>query len=307
MAKHYLLGIDAGGTKTDVAIADESGNILVIEQGGPGSFHFGRQSIENIKDTVAKAAARLKTPAVSFVSAFIGAAGIDCPEDQEYALKEIHEILKPYSVPKIRVDNDIHNLLHAGLNNPYGAALVSGTGTNCYGVTIEKKEARASGMGHILTDQGSGYWIGLQILQAAVKSYDGRGPKTQLESLIAQHFQVSEFRNIVRSVYAPEFGKTKIASLAALIDSISPKEDAVVKKILNQAVDELFYTAKAVLGKLFIAEQPFELALGGSILAEKAYIRKRLARKLKKLYPQIQIIVFKGKPVLGAIKIARSL
>ena len=49
-----------------------------------------------------------------------------------------------------------------------------------YGRNARGEAARAGGWGHMIGDEGSGYWIGREALAAVMRASDGRGPATRL-------------------------------------------------------------------------------------------------------------------------------
>jgi len=76
--------------------------------------------------------------------------------------------------------------------------------------------AKTGGMDYLLSDQGSGFDIGQQVLRAAVKSYDGRSKKTLLEKLLCEHFKIESIEDVKDKVYNPRLNKTQIAQIRLL-------------------------------------------------------------------------------------------
>ena len=59
-----------------------------------------------------------------------------------------------------------------------GVAVISGTGSNVFGVGPDGRTWRSGGWGHILGDEGSGYWLGVESIRAALRDLDASGPPT---------------------------------------------------------------------------------------------------------------------------------
>ena len=57
---------------------------------------------------------------------------------------------------------------------------ISGTGSNVFGVGPARRAWRAGGWGHLLGDEGRGYWLGVQSISAALRDRDASGPQTAL-------------------------------------------------------------------------------------------------------------------------------
>ncbi|MDR0285143.1 MAG: hypothetical protein LBI33_09680, partial [Propionibacteriaceae bacterium] len=73
-----------------------------------------------------------------------------------------------------------------------GYALVAGTGAT--GARIEGGEvaAVADGLGWLVGDVGSGFWIGHQVVRAAFAGLDGRGPRTALSERVLADLGLAE-------------------------------------------------------------------------------------------------------------------
>jgi len=61
-----------------------------------------------------------------------------------------------------------------------GVAAISGTGSHVFGVNGAGESWRTGGWGHVLGDEGSGYWLGRHGMKAALHYRDGSGPETAL-------------------------------------------------------------------------------------------------------------------------------
>ena len=72
----------------------------------------------------------------------------------------------------------------AGVKEGVGVVLIAGTGSMAYGRDATGAHARSGGWGRLLADEGSGYWLGHQLLRRIVQAADGRAPKTALTELL---------------------------------------------------------------------------------------------------------------------------
>ena len=89
------------------------------------------------------------------------------------------------------VVNDALVALEAGAPGAPGVVIISGTGSIAYGRNTRNEGARSGGWGHVLGDEGSGFWIGRAAIRAVLREADRRGPRTTLTPLLLQHFGVS--------------------------------------------------------------------------------------------------------------------
>ncbi len=304
----YCLGVDAGASKTEALIMDSREKILGRAEGKAGSFNAckdWKQAVKNIEITVKKALDRAKLKKIVLDSVYIGMAGLDTEKSRLFAERELKKQFKPYLKRAFFVRNDVSLVLRTELEKNFGVALISGTGSNCYGVNKKGEEAYSSGLGHIMADQGSGYWIGLEMFRAATKSYDGRGPKTILQNRLMEYFEVKEFRDISDIIYLKNsFGKKEIASLCLLIEEDKAPQDKVLKSILDQAAYELFLNIHAVVSSLKMQNTVFPVVCAGSILTKKKYLQRRFKVLIQGRFPKAKILFLKREPVVGAVYLA---
>ena len=95
----------------------------------------------------------------------------------------------------------------------------------------------------------------------------------------------------------------EVASLAQLCFIALRSNDFEAKKILNQAIEELFLLALVVLKKLQLTDKPVDCVLAGRVNQDQ-YIYQNLANKLQAINSQINIIIPQTDPVYGALRIA---
>jgi len=205
--------------------------------------------------------------------------------------------------PQDLKDNDVEIILPSVTEKNKGIAVIGGTGCNFYGMN-KNKEAYASGLNCFISDEGSGFDIGLKVLRAAVRSFDGRGQKTILESLVKEKANIKNIRDLVDVVYAKDFEKTTIAWFAPLAEKAADKGDKIAKQILISAAGEYILGIKAVANKVGLKDKEFVIAFVGSTVNSK-YIFPNIKDKIKKLFPKA-ILKKVENPAFGAAKLAMN-
>ncbi len=95
-----------------------------------------------------------------------------------------------------------------------GVGAIAGTGSNVFGVGADGRGWRAGGWGHQLGDEGSGYWLGLQSIKAALRDRERSGPETALSDAAVEHFGVASVEALAALVYSKPLTKGEIAALA---------------------------------------------------------------------------------------------
>src|SRR5712692_3883492 len=116
------------------------------------------------------------------------------------------------------VENDWRTAVAGAFVDEPGVTLIAGTG--CVAAAQReagRRVARVGGWGHLVDDRGSGYDIGRDALYAAMRDYDGRGPKTTLLKLVMEKLGAKEPKGIIAKVYAEGMRVSEVASLSALV------------------------------------------------------------------------------------------
>lgn len=300
----YLIGIDGGGSKTDGLCADVSGHVLTRATTGPTSLtatSLGLASM-NLVETLRQLTTGLNGDPY-FSKVVVGIAGLDTPEEKQRAEDVFRDVLQGYKIGTLTIVNDIQLVLAAGSTQQNVVALISGTGSQCYGRRADGVSARTSGMDFLLSDQGSGYEIGRMTLRAAVCSYDGRMPQTVLEHMVLRHFEADDFNDLKAKVYFPMLNKAQVAELAKVCVEAHRQGDVIATQILESMVTDLIQMADSVIRRLELATEPVDFICSGSI-AKLPFIFDQVKPALLAKYPQLKISAMEEEPVYGAIKLA---
>lgn len=300
----YFLAVDGGGTKTHVLCATDAGEVIGEGLSGPtnltattaGAASYSLR--EGIRQALEKAPADIQIEAL-----VMGLAGLDTPTEQSTAEKVFGQVLQGVSIKKIQLVNDIVIALENGTQAPNALALISGTGSSCFGRNAQGQTAKAGGLDYLLTDQGSGYAIGRAVLRQAVKSFDGRHEKTMLEQFVCEHFHITSLAELKDKVHNPLLTKTEIAELAEVCLRAFDQGDSMAQAIFDYAVGELIIMAQAVMRRLELLEQPYDCVLVGSI-TRIMYIEEKLVVGLKAINSKINCVSPTQPPVYGALKLA---
>jgi len=304
--KQIFLGVDGGGTKTDVLAVDVDGTQIGSGLSGPTnltSTSLGAAGF-NLKEAVRQALETVTEEKEVHVA--MGLAGMDTPDEYETAYRVFIDILRAFSVVKFTLVHDSQIALENGTTNPNAIVLISGTGSICVGRNARGETAKTGGMDYLLTDQGSGYDIGRHVLREAVKSFDGRREKTVLESLVCEYFHIADLSTIKSKVYHPLLNKVEIAELAQLCSRALEMGDAAAKDIFDWAARELELLVASVVRRLRLEVEPTDLVLTGSI-ATLPTVMQPLSAQLRASFPQLQIVLPQRPAVYGAVQMARKL
>ncbi|MEJ9181424.1 BadF/BadG/BcrA/BcrD ATPase family protein, partial [Bacillus thuringiensis] len=179
----YMIGVDGGGTKTEAIAFDQNGNEVVR-----GTSRFGNvlidfdQALLHIMEAINQCQKNLINE--HCVCICLGLAGISGANTNELTLR----LKKKYGT-KIEIFNDAMIAHAAALKGKDGILTIGGTGAICIGKKGEVYQY-SGGWGHILGDEGSGYWIALQALKKMTIQFDQGISLCPLSLNIQRQFQL---------------------------------------------------------------------------------------------------------------------
>jgi N-acetylglucosamine kinase-like BadF-type ATPase len=296
----HVLGIDAGGTKTVCHLADEQGTLLSEARAGGANLQAsGELHVEKVIHDVMEEAIGDRDIVPAAIC--LGIAGVDRPEDSAVVRGLMRRIgFKARTL----VVNDALVALEAGAPGAPGVVIISGTGSIAYGRNSRNEGARAGGWGHVLGDEGSGYWIGRAALRAVLREADRRGPRTALTPMLLRHFGVSEAQNLIHEVYQNKLRPAAIGALAQCVQAAFSEQDQAAVGILRAAADELEASGVSVARRLGLGPDPFVFILGGGIFRAVPWLREELQRRLRAAFPSSTSQLLEREPAAGAVSFA---
>lgn len=299
----YFLGVDGGATKTLAVVADSKGDQVSVGRGGPSNRDAVGQetAVMSVRNAIEAALCGAGLSGQDVTCAVLALAGIHTPQDQKLFRQELNYLDPPSG---FYIQNDVVAAWAAGTTCEPGIVVVSGTGSNAFGVNASGHTWRAGGWGHILGDEGSGYWIGLVGMRAALNYYDGRGPKTRLLDRLTDFYGLSSIEELAGLAYHCGLTKHEVAGFAVAVYEEAQQHDAVALRLFRKAGRDLGVAAAAVVRQLGMQEESFPLALTGSVFASGAVLMESFAAVLRRAAPLARLLVPDMPSVGGAVLLA---
>ncbi|MQT15343.1 N-acetylglucosamine kinase [Segnochrobactrum spirostomi] len=269
-ADALVLGLDGGGTKTAVAVADRAGMILFAQVG------------ESV-DPIANPAWR------ETIAALVGAALAVCPEIGAAVLGlpffgEIETLSAAQAAfcadllgPRGRADNDVKVAFDGALAGAAGVLLLAGTGSMAWAGDGRGREARIGGWGDAFGDEGSAYWIGREALSRASRALDGRTAETAFaDGLLGALGHTAA--DLMAWCYGLDNRRAAIAAIASSVDALAVAGDSVAAALLDAAADHL--AEHAVAGWSAVGGTgPMPWTFAGGVMRSR-HVRDRLTTRL---------------------------
>lgn len=299
----FYLGFDAGGTKTDCALADET-TILARTQTG---------SIKPLRVTAAQAEANMRSllEEISKQSGVdlkqvtvscVGTAGVRFPQTKEW----MQQIISRYAGGEILVCGDETTALDAAFPGQSGVLVIGGTGSNILGRTSTGETFNVGGWGSALGDEGSGYWIGHEGLKRALRAHDFQQPTMIVEKVMRfwSAATLGELANIGNQTPFPDFSQ-----LAPIIVECAEAGDAVALEVLRLGGQMLGENAAHAVRRLCALEPEAPvpgIAFVGGILKSVAFVRESMIETIHHALPTVKVLPEAVDPVIGALWRARN-
>jgi N-acetylmuramic acid 6-phosphate etherase len=297
-----LLGIDGGGSRTRAAIADASGAVLGKGQAGSSNhqsvgFAAATQALHAAIDAACRDAGL--DSQTHFDAACFGLAGAGRIDDQARFTAWAAE----YGIAtNIRCVSDAEIILAAGTPEQWGVALISGTGSLCLARAPDGASLRVGGWGYLLGDEGSGYDLAVRALRMAAQTADGRAAAYTLLAAVLEHWGLDQPPQLIGYVYRAEMTRAAIAEVGQLVVKLAEAGDAHAVGLLQRAAGELADMLTVTVRRLGIASPP--VALAGGLFATSMLLRAAL---LSRVHTPLGPVTYVDEPVLGAIRLARSI
>jgi N-acetylglucosamine kinase-like BadF-type ATPase len=200
------------------------------------------------------------------------------------------------------VENDWRTALAGAFVDEPGVTLIAGTGCVAAAQGVKgRRVARVGGWGHIVDDKGSAYDIGRDALYAAMRDYDGRGPKTTLLRLVMEELGAKEPQGIIAKVYAEGMSVSEVASLSAVVGRAANEGDEVAVGIMREKGAILGELVVSAASRLDMLDSRFGVSLHGGVFKAGQPILDPLKETIRWAAPLAKVVEAKLPPACGAV------
>jgi glucosamine kinase len=272
-----ILGVDGGGSTTRVAIADQDGRVLAMSLGAGVNPMDNERWQTNLRESVA--------PLSRYMDR-VGQACLALPAyGESRSVTERQQTFVTSLLPHtaVRLVNDV-KAAHAGAfaGTTPGILLLAGTGSMVWGLDASGNDIRVGGWGHVLSDEGSAYWVGREALSAVCKIVDGRIEGGEFFKAITAQLGLASALSMdaVLSWYSQlEQPRADVAALSRTVDELAECGDPEAIAVLARAADELAALVRSAWGRTGTRETRWTYAGG---LFDSRRIRRELEDRLGK-------------------------
>lgn len=296
-AGRYVMGVDGGATKTLAAVLDLKERTLHLGHGASSNADAvgARVATESLLRATDEAIERAGLEPGQLDAGVLAIAGTDTD-----AVAEHVSAARPGSWVVV---NDVVGAWATATGAQPGVGAISGTGSNVFGVGPDGRSWRAGGWGHVLGDEGSGYWLAARSLRAALADRDGSGPPTALSDAAVEFFGVRSVEALATLVYSKPLTKSEIASFAIETARAARAGDAVARTLFERAAAELGAQVVAVIEQTGLIGR-FPVGLIGSAFKAGSLFVDPLTALVRRVAPEVTVAVVEMAPVGGCLQLA---
>jgi N-acetylmuramic acid 6-phosphate etherase len=296
-----LLGIETGATKSVAIVATPALRELKRIEFGPANLRLisDKDFLRQLHEL------KSKIPSPTFIG--IGLPGMRTEADSARVAKILN---KAWPGVPARVTNDVDLILHAAeLHEPASkhlakVAVLSGTGSFCFGRSADGRSAKVGGWGHILGDKASGYDIALHACRAAIYYFDRDGEWGALGESILRQLCLNEPNELIDWIQSAN--KKDVAALAVAVFEAWAKKDRHAAEIIETAAHSLAADALKCASRLENSDAMVQFILAGSVLLKQLKFAELVAATIRQKRPQSVVTALQREAAWGAIYLAGS-
>lgn len=281
-----VLGIDAGGTETRAVAARLDGLRLGHGSGGRGNAATPEPdvSVGTVLSAARIALTGLDPASIAYV--IVSAAGWAGLQERRTAGELARGWTRLGLRCPVEIVGDVVAMFAAGTAEPAGHVLVSGTGAVAAELADRAVLRTSDGLGWLLGDAGSAFWIGRTAARDTLAAVEGQQPETTLTRLVVE--SLCPDRTVVGTaragaVVAAIYGRPplELAELAPLVCAAAGWGDPQAERILTDAADHLVATLAGIRGP----DAESAIVLGGGCLLGSARLGRAVRQRVQDRWP----------------------
>jgi N-acetylglucosamine kinase-like BadF-type ATPase len=299
-AKRYVVGVDGGGTRTRAILVGLDGAVLAEREGGATNLQrvSPEEAAKVIFHLIAGCCEKDRIVSESLQNIVLGVAGAGRPNDRSSLVEALSAFSVKHKFPlrNISVETDARIALEAAFAGGPGIVLIGGTGSIALYRTEDGKILRSGGWGRILGDEGSGYAVARDALNAVMRQYDGRAEKTLLTAKALEFFNVPSPEELIIRIH---FDKMEISGFAPQVLLAATERDRTAHTILIENAKEMADLVRHLVMKV-MPKRKLPVSLMGGLLEDDNPYSKLVKEKIASALPQVVILKPKFPASFGA-------
>lgn len=303
----YLLGIDAGGTKTHCVIADEAGKICGEAVAGAAQHQiYGiAQTQKALLEAVSRALEDAGLNLSDIAYGVFGMSGADGEEDYALLTPVVQKLMQ--GIP-FRIVHDAWIGLYSAIEQEMGVVSICGTGAGHAGRNRHGETVQLRNLDYVMGNYGGGADLANKALHFAFRSEEGTWDKSLLEELIPNVFKVESMQQVCDCLLKEELTTEQRFQLPIVLFEAAGQGDGVAQEIIRDMGYQEGRYASAIIRRLGIEMEKVPLVLIGSVFRTRSpYLLEPYLAAVQEVCPDAYLVIPDKAPVMGAIRIARKM
>jgi N-acetylglucosamine kinase-like BadF-type ATPase len=209
----------------------------------------------------------------------VASRGLWTPRERRTLARSLHGLAR-----RVEVISDAQAALLGALGQRAGVLVLSGTGSILIGYDGRRRWTRAGGLGPLIGDEGSGFWLGREWLRSMVET--------------------GSLSRTLRLVHAPD-PVAAIAALAPTVLARARRGDPHARRIVREGQRHLAASIRDVARRLGL-RAPIDASWAGSVLGHR-WFRAGVIRATARAGLRARWHEPAEAPVLAAARLAETL
>ncbi|MCL2697892.1 MAG: hypothetical protein FWE74_07405 [Oscillospiraceae bacterium] len=303
----YILGVDGGGTKSQLALFDEGGNCINLFTCGTLNHECMAGSFDELEtvlpDMVLNVLKKSGAEVSELAYSVLGIAGADTKSQHE----TIAGIIRKAGIKNFTLYNDAFLGVAAGCPSGIGICAVNGTGSTMAALDYSGKPFQLGGMGLFTDDCGGSTWYGEQVIGTVYNALFKKARPTMLTDLLFEHADLSSKEDYLEELLN-KLGDTEIfiSDFNRFVFEAADKGDETALDILRRSAEHYAGGIAHLASEMdFPPDKPLQIVYAGSVFVREkvrilpALIEKRVHEMLSGR--SVQFFTLDTPPVAGAV------
>ncbi len=301
----YIVGVDGGGTKTDILLCREDGSCCGRTVVG-GSNHqligleqAGKTLLSGIEALLESQGVKRK----ELAAVCLGLSGADFEED----IRALEGIIAPLGqqVP-CKVINDAWLPLAAMAPTGAGAVSICGTGHNTAVRMADGKRLQISALGYVLGNWGGGNMLTTQAMHAAMRAAEHTGEATRLTEELPRAYGQADMLALQREFYLNHCQGMYAAPVPQMVSRLAAEKDAVCIRLLEHDGRVQAEMTAGLIAHAGLQARSLPVVLAGGLYLKdtSGYLVKGYREELLRRCPKARLMLLDKPPVVGAALLA---
>ncbi|MCL2627975.1 MAG: hypothetical protein FWD44_04660 [Oscillospiraceae bacterium] len=306
---NYILGVDAGGTKSHLVIFDRNGQCASATTYGPLNHEVMEGSYAELEERLLEVIPRtLQDAGITaddVAYAVFGVAGVDTKAQ----MKLVSDMVTKTGLKHFTVCNDAVLGVPAGSPDCVGICAISGTGFKVAAIDYSGVSLDICGLGSYTDDRGGGSWFGLRACGEVYNYLYRLGQKTVMKDMLFELLGISDKGEYLDVITENLYGGANLynsVDLNSIAFRAAAQGDEVALGILRESATQYAGAiARLATDMDFPADKVLNVTLAGSVFVKQQV--KIVPEMIKELVAkalggrEVTYTMLEAPPVAGAV------